>query len=65
MCAQDLNISGIGGQDDDSRFGKLVANPNHRIQAIHVGHLQVHKGNVWVVRAELLKSFAPIGSFRD
>jgi hypothetical protein len=65
--AQDLNISGIGGQDDDSRFAlrETLCESDHGIKAIHVGHLQVHKRNAWVVRAELVKSFAAIGSFRD
>jgi len=53
-----LDVARESGQDDDSRFGKFVANPNHRIQAIHLGHLQVHQRNVRMVCAELLKSFA-------
>jgi len=54
-----------GRQYDDSRFGKFLANGNHRIQAVHVGHLQVHQDDVWAVLTKLLDRFPSIRSFRN
>jgi hypothetical protein len=59
-----VHIAGVGRQDDDFRIGKFPANRDHRIQAVHFGHLQVHPSDVGPVLAELLNRFPAIHSLR-
>jgi hypothetical protein len=62
---QDLDIAGIRGQHDDASFGKLAANREHRIQTVHLRHLQVHQRDVRAVRTELLNRFSPVRRLRN
>src|SRR5207249_513419 len=39
--AQDLDIAGIGGQYDDSRFGEFTANSDHRVQIFEENNKQL------------------------
>src|ERR1700722_10300070 len=59
-----FDITVVSGQYDNSRAGKFLANRCHSIQAVHSGHLQVHQGDVRLVRTELLNRFSTTGSFR-
>src|SRR5208283_523641 len=36
--AQNLDVAGVGGQDDDARVGKLTANHDDRIETVHFRH---------------------------
>src|SRR4029077_2016075 len=58
-----LDITNVGGQHDNSRVRKFRENRNHRIQTVHLGHLQIHERDVRTVRSMLVDGFAPVRSF--
>src|SRR5271157_218160 len=62
-CTENLYIAGVGRQHNNSCVGKLVANSNECVDAIHLWHLQVHQRDVGMERTELLDSLAPGGRF--
>src|SRR5438128_8772209 len=59
---QDLNVSRVSRQHDDSRSREFPANRDHGIDAVHFGHLQIHQGYVRTMNAELFDRLAAVGS---
>lgn len=60
--ARNLNVARVGCEHDESRIGKLASNGDDGINAIHVGHLEVHERDIGSVQAELFDRFTSGGS---
>src|SRR5262249_25146123 len=61
-CGRGWNWQISEANADDLRFGKLVADRDHRVQAVHFGHLQVHEDDVRTVVAKLTDRFRSFGA---
>src|ERR1700737_4761252 len=60
--AQNLNISRVSRQDDDSRHREFPENRDHGVDAVHFRHLQIHQGYIRTMNSELLDGLAAVGS---
>jgi len=61
---KNLDIAFVSRQYDDLRLGKFSTNRRDGIEAVHLGHLQVHNRDIRPMRAKFLDCLAPIRSFR-
>ena len=64
-CANNLYITFVGRQDNDSRIREFSPNRDDGIEAIHLRHLEIHQRDVGSMLTELLHSLAPIRGFGD
>jgi hypothetical protein len=62
---KNLYVAFVGRQHDDLRVPKFSPNRRDGIEAVHLGHLQVHNRDIRPMRAKLLDCLAPIRGFRD
>jgi hypothetical protein len=46
-----MNITTISRQHEDLGVRKFASNPNDRLIAIHIWHLQIHEGDVGAVHS--------------
>ena len=64
-CSKNLRIAFVGRQHNDFRLRKFSADRQHRIEAVHLWHLQIHQRYVWPMGTKLLDSLAAIRGFAD
>ena len=50
--ANDLDVTGVGGEDDETSVGKFGADGAHGVDAVHAGHLQIHEHDVGPMEAK-------------
>src|SRR6202789_477275 len=63
--ADDLDVTGVGGEDDEARVGKFSADGAHGVDACHAGHLQIHEHDIGPMQTKLFDGFKAIGSLAD
>ena len=63
--ADDLDVTGVGGEDDKARVGKFAADGAHGVDAVHAGHLQIHEHDIGPMEAELFDGLQAIGGLTD
>ena len=44
--AKDVLVAVIGGEDDDAGFGEVLADLAGSVDAVHLGHLEVHEDDI-------------------
>ena len=50
----------VGGQQNDGRSGRKLAEPPQDLHAVHAGHLDVHEDQVVKLLSSRLESFRPV-----
>jgi hypothetical protein len=60
-----MNVAGVSGEYDESRVRKLAADRDHGIDAVAIGHLQVHERDIGIVFPELLDGLMSTGGFSN
>src|ERR1700677_810053 len=63
--ADDLDVTGVGGEGDEARVGKFSADGAHGVDAVHAGHLQIHEHDIGPMQTKLFDGFQAIGSLAD
>src|SRR5690348_11885559 len=63
--ARDLEIPGMGCQDDNSSFGELAANRADGVDTAHLWHLQIHERDVRMMLSKLFERLSAVSSFPE